>query len=77
MSSQKKAYEMVFGKGTMQGNLSVPMPFFTDAGISKMDTSLDGAMPILLQNVAGNIDVASGKRSDENTFDFVVERTKL
>ena len=42
-----------------------------------MDTSLDGAMPILLQNVAGNIDVASGKRSDENTFDFVVERTKL
>ena len=78
MSLQKQAYEKVFGKGDMKGRLSVPMPFFSDGKIQLMDANwTEGYMPILLQNVGGKIDVASGKRHSEDSFNFDVERTEL
>jgi hypothetical protein len=78
MSLQKQAYEKVFGKGNMKGRLSVPMPFFSDRKISSIDANwTEGYMPILLQNVGGKIDVASGKRNSEELFTFDVERTEL
>jgi hypothetical protein len=82
MSLQKRAYEEVFGKGSMKGRISVPMPFFTDSEISKLDSLWkDETMPILLQNVKGSIDVATARRAQVNEagdrFVFNVARTEI
>ena len=62
MSLQKQAYEKVFGKGDtdMKGRLSLPMPFFNENEIGKLDADfnpdkMNANMPFMLQNVNGVI----------------------